>query len=313
MKKFGDMVCERGTGGITNEIILKRRVSGGFIANTGRVAAALDLNPILIGTFDEGVVEPAFNEFAGKTRMYSIGGPSVCHIFEFSDGKIMLPYIQRLMNLTWDEIQKNAASLETNLTGADVVAVGYWALMPGFDGILQGLYENYFVNHPPKRLFFDFADITMRGTGPMKETFKRLSGYKSKIIKTISLNEHEAALLFECYGEKLSGDMNAAAESAARVRERIFFDELIVHTPFFAAAASSMETAAVKQNYCEAPVRTAGAGDSFNGGYIAACCSVLSLAQRLAVANAVTHYFVANGSPPDRNALAESITDFVGL
>jgi sugar/nucleoside kinase (ribokinase family) len=154
-------------------------------------------------------------------------------------------------------------------------------------------------------LFFDFADITMRGAEDMKETFRLLSGYNPPIQKTISLNEHEAALLFSCYGEKLSGDMEAAALSAEKVRAKIGFDELIIHTPHFAAAASKTETAAVKQRYCENPVRTAGAGDSFNGGYISACCTSLSLAQRLTVANATTYFFVANGYPPSRNRLGE--------
>jgi sugar/nucleoside kinase (ribokinase family) len=124
------------------------------------------------------------------------------------------------------------------------------------------------------------------------------------------MNEHEAALLFSCYGEVMSDDMDAATMSAVRVREKIKLDELIIHTPHFAVAASKEETAAAKQNYCNKPVRTAGAGDSFNGGYISACCSSMTLKQRLITANAATYYFISNGSPPGRDALVETIKLF---
>jgi fructose-1-phosphate kinase PfkB-like protein len=179
--------------------------------------------------------------------------------------------------------------------------------MPGFNDILEGLHDKYFTKCPPKRLFFDFADITMRGTEAMLQTFELLSALTPHVPKTLSMNEHEAALLFSCCGEEMSGDMNAAMESTVRVKEKAGLDELIIHTPYFAVAATQNEAAAARQNYCERPVRTAGAGDSFNGGYIAACCSTLSLKQRLVVANAATRYFIANGLPPERDALVEAI------
>jgi len=77
-------------------------------------------------------------------------------------------------------------------------------------------------------------------------------------------------------------------------------DELIVHTPDWAAGASASEGAAfVPQNRCEQPVKTTGAGDNFNGGYMAANLGCgdekLTLPERLHVANLTTGYYVRNG------------------
>jgi hypothetical protein len=311
MKRFGGLITGRGEGGLTNEIIQKRRVCGGFTSNTGRVPARLGLKPTMVGTYG-AAIDPAFSEFAGKAEMISVGEPSFCHVFEFDDGKVMLPFIQGLLNLTWSDIERSAgaAAIRDALTGADVVAVGYWALMPDFDGILQRLNDGCFSESRPKRLFFDFADITMRTEAAFKGTVDRLAKMPNCGNRVLSLNEHEAAVLFSYYGKQFDANAENAAGDVDEVRRAIGFDELIVHTPRCAYAANDTETATVPQVYRERPVRTAGAGDSFNGGYISACLGDLSLRERLTMANAATYDFVSNGLPPTRGELVKTIEEY---
>ncbi|MDP4882515.1 MAG: PfkB family carbohydrate kinase, partial [Opitutales bacterium] len=81
-----------------------------------------------------------------------------------------------------------------------------------------------------------------------------------------------------------------------------------VHTPEFAAASSASEGEAIAiQDRQKNVVRLAGAGDSFNGGYICASLGNLPIKQRLALANATTAFFVTHGTGPTKEELIAQI------
>jgi len=100
----------------------------------------------------------------------------------------------------------------------------------------------------------------------------------------------------------------AMAKALSVAREKIGFDELVVHTPEFGAAsnASQGETHALQERQTKV-VRLAGAGDSFNGGFLCVSLGNLPLKQRLVMANAATAYFVTHATGPTRDQLLEQI------
>ena len=92
------------------------------------------------------------------------------------------------------------------------------------------------------------------------------------------------------------------------VREKIGFDELVVHTPEFAAASNASEGEAYAiQDRQSNVIRLAGAGDSFNGGFLCASLGDLPLKERLVVANAVTAFFVTHATAPNKQELLAQI------
>jgi sugar/nucleoside kinase (ribokinase family) len=91
-------------------------------------------------------------------------------------------------------------------------------------------------------------------------------------------------------------------------REKIGFDELVVHTPDFAVASSASEGEAYAiQERQTNIIRLAGAGDSFNGGYLCASLGNLPLKERLVMANAVTAFFVTHATGPTKDQLLAQI------
>jgi sugar/nucleoside kinase (ribokinase family) len=54
-------------------------------------------------------------------------------------------------------------------------------------------------------------------------------------------------------------------------------------------------------------IRTAGAGDTFNGGYLCASLGDLPLKQRLVIANATTSFFVTHATAPTKAELLAQI------
>jgi sugar/nucleoside kinase (ribokinase family) len=310
MKKFGEIIVNRGEGGMANELIKKRRSCGGFTANTGRAIGKLDISTIMVGMYGKDRIDPIFNEFKDICTLISIGDPVISNILEFSDGKIMMPNLSELLNFDWNKLVDALGhdKLKSVFSNADIVSIGYWSNMPDFDEMITNIYENYLSENPPKRMFFDFANIKKRSVEAIKETFKVLGALNEKIPMTLSLNEHEAVLLFSYYGEELSEDMEKAAIQAASLREIINLDELIIHTPYYAVAATKPEGIGLAvQDYSENPVRTTGAGDTFNGGYIATCLGNLNINERLAISNAATSYYINNGNPPSREELIKEV------
>ena len=79
-------------------------------------------------------------------------------------------------------------------------------------------------------------------------------------------------------------------------------------TPEFAAASSTAdgEAHALQERQTEV-IRSAGAGDSFNGGYICASLDDIPIKERLVIANAATAYFVTHAAAPTKEALVDQI------
>jgi len=305
MRDFAKSVHDCGEGGYANEIIRKRRSYGGFTANTGKAVGKLGGNPTLIGMFGKESVDQVFREFQETYVAISVADPAICQIFEFTDGKLMLPYIEETMDFNWSTLiaalpdKKLAKALD-----ADIVAIGYWSQIPAFDDLIVKLCENYLITGRCRRMFFDFADIRKRDQQSLEHTLKILADLNPQMPMTLSLNEHEAALLFSYYGRNFNWEKSENAEKDVDyVRQRTGLDELIVHTPYFAVASTINEgTAIVLQQYCKNPIITTGAGDNFNGGYLAASLGQgqLSLEERLFVGNATTGFYIKNGYSPNK-------------
>lgn len=126
---------------------------------------------------------------------------------------------------------------------------------------------------------------------------------------TLSLNEHEVFELFFRVGVECTEETpEAIATALAIARTKIGFDELVVHTREFAVASNASDGEAyVMQERQSNVIRTAGAGDSFNGGYLSASLGDLPIKERLVIANATTAFFVKHATGPTKQELIAQI------
>jgi len=296
--------CEEG--GFSNEIIRKRRSYGGFTANTGKALTGLGVDLSMVGMFGKSSIDPVFEVFSGVGEFVSVGDPGLVTIYEFTDGKIMFVYTEEIMGFNWEAM---TGTLDENrikgiYSAADIIGLGYWSLMPAFDEIVTKICGLMKDNQKKQRIFFDFADIRKRDRESLESTLALLFSLNMQIPMTLSLNEHEAALLFSYYGETIAQEGEGAAAQTEKIRKTIGIDELVVHTPYFSTAASEYEgRCAAPQNYCTSPVITVGAGDHFNGGYMAAALKGLDIEERLTVGNAVTSLYISRGKSPSMQEL----------
>lgn len=314
MTQFADRINAVGSGGMGIELIKKRVVFGGFTANIGFAAATLGVKTVMAGLFGKGEVDPVFEPLQKISKMITIGEPSITHALEFDDGKILMTNMEQVLNVRWSQIVDALGmdGIKKLITDSDIIGVGYWSLMVAFDEIVQELCKimpsGAGPAGKPRRFFYDFADLSRRDEASLVKTLTMLKDLNKKVPMTLSVNEHEGAVIFKLHKEAFDNagkDMDKRAEA---VRERMGFDELVIHTPHFAAAAAEgSDPAVVPQAYVEKPVRTAGAGDTFNGGYIAGSLAGLELDERLFTANAAVSFFLNNGHAPDKNILIKEI------
>jgi hypothetical protein len=311
LKQFGELLVARADGGVGLELVPKRRCEGGFAINTGRVAACLGLMPRLPGLYGSPTIDPAYEQFKDICELASLGDPALTIALEFSDGKVLMSNLEAVSSLTWADFETHfgAEKLKEMFAGVDILGLGYWSLTSNFDDLLNGFMKQYETITPPRRMFFDFADIKKKSSESFIKSLELIKTFNSRIPMTFSLNEHEVLELFSRIGVERPELTPATIASALAVaREKIGFDELIVHTPEFAAASSASEGEAFAlQERQSNVIRLAGAGDSFNGGYLCASLGDLPLKERLVVANAVTAFFVTHATPPNKEELIAQI------
>ena len=311
LRQFGELLVERADGGVGLELVPKRRCEGGFAINTGRVAAFLGLKPSLPGLYGNQGIDPAYHEFEENCNLLSLGDPALTIALEFSDGKVLMSNLEAVSNLSWEQFKTHFGDnkLKEMFSGVDILGLGYWSLTADFDGIFQGFMDQYETLTPPRRMFFDFADIKKKSSESFIKSLELIKSYNSKIRMTFSLNEHEVFELCARVGVERPELTPAAIASALTiVREKIGFDELVVHTPEFAAASNASEGEAYAiQDRQSNVIRLAGAGDSFNGGFLCASLGDLPLKERLVVANAVTAFFVTHATAPNKQELLAQI------
>jgi len=316
MRDFAKSVYDVGAGGYGSEVLRKRRSHGGFTAHTGEAVDNLGINLTLVGMFGNGKdnIDPVYQVFSDGCTVYSVGDTGLCPTLEFANGKLLMPYSAEIAKVDWAQVTGalSPEELRAAFQNSTVVGLGYWSMLNNFDDLVAKLCET--VVTPGTRMFFDFADLRKREKQALLDVLQLLAGLNDTFPMTLSLNEHEAGILFSYMGKEFDWKAPEQADQHIEyVRQQTGLDELVVHTPYFAVAATASEgTAVVPQRYCTNPVLTTGAGDNFNGGYVSASAQKggLNLAERLLVANATSGHYLRNGYSPNPAELRREMEQF---
>jgi sugar/nucleoside kinase (ribokinase family) len=294
-------------------VVEKLGGNGPIMANA-QSAQGLDVR--YIGAIGREAIHPVFQEFAAKTRAISIVDPGVTHAAEFNDGKIMLGSMASLDELTYERLCQHPGEpqLIEICDEADLIAIVNWTMIPYLSDILNSLMEKVLPvckRDKERCFFFDLADPEKRSDADILEALDIFSKFSQFGEVILGLNLREAEKIDSLLGfDPLENTPENLQTMAARIREKLALDTVVVHPVTGAACATDEGTCYAAGPYCEKPKIATGAGDHFNAGFSTARLLGLSPEASLTVAVATSGYYVRTAESPSLETIAEFIASW---
>jgi len=291
-------------------VVEKLGGNGPIMANA---QAAQGLQVRYIGALGIPAIHPVFSEFAVKTGAVSIADPGISHCAEFKDGKIIFGSMASLEAITYENIlqQVGPTALQSLFESANLIAMVNWTMIPFLTGVFKQMLSDLLPQLPadPERtFFFDLADPEKRASEDLLEVlhlFKQFEAF-GKVI--LGLNYREAEQVDALLGHQpMDKNPENLQTLAARIREKLAIDTVVVHPVDCAACATPGGTAYASGPLCDDPMITTGAGDHFNSGFVTGRLIGLSPEAALTLAVATSGYYVRTAVSPGLDDLAAFI------
>lgn len=266
-------------------------------------------NVTCIGLLGHPALHPVFEPLAERATLVSIGNPGRTDALEFRDGKLMLGKLDTISGVTWERLQEELGpgKLRALLTEADLVACNNWTMLPGMDGILEGV-AALLPEGCATRYFFDIADPEKRSREELAGGLRRIAAIGARARCILGLNLREAEQVGAVLGirEHPVGEAASVEAAAARIAEALGIHGVVVHAVRCAGARIGDDSAGVDGPYCAEPRLSTGAGDHFNGGFASALVGGLDVRGALYAGVATSGWYVRNARSPRR-------ADVIGL
>lgn len=284
--------------------------NGPIMANA---QSSLGMNVRYVGALGKKSIHPVFEEFAQRTRAVSLTDPGVTHAAEFNDGKIMFGSMASLDDINYGTILEAMGEngLAEAFSQSDSIAMVNWTMIPYLSDVFRDFLGKLLPSLPenPERIFFfDLADPEKRSREDLREVLDIFSQFErfGKVI--LGLNHREAEQVDTLLGfEHLPKNPENLQIMAARIRETLKLDTVVVHPVECAVCATSEGTYHAEGPLCEKPKITTGAGDHFNAGFVTARTLGLSPIAALTLAVSTSGYYVRTAESPSLEDLRQFI------
>jgi hypothetical protein len=267
-----------------------------------------------IGALGNPSIHPVFKTFAQKTSAVSITDPGVTHAAEFTDGKIMFGSMASLDAITYSALidAMGIDDLIQAVGQADAISMVNWTMIPYLSDVFESFLKQLLPKLPknPERIFFfDLADPEKRSAEDLLGVLDLFSQFEAFGQVILGLNYREAEQVDALLGfEKLEKNPANLKMVAARIRDKLKLNTVVVHPVECAVCATAQGTEFIDGPLCEKPKITTGAGDHFNSGFVTARMLGLSPANALTVAVATSGYYVRTAESPSIETIAEFIS-----
>jgi hypothetical protein len=278
---------------------------------------ALGLRVTLIGALGtEGStdrIDPVYRPLTERcARAVSIAPAARTDALEFDDGKVMFNWPASLDGLDWDAVLRAipAGELAAACASAGLLATVNWTNLGAMGSIWRGLRERVLTDPgAPVALFVDLSNPARRSDDALRRALGELASFPAWAPVTLGLNLAEGERLMAALA--LPGAIEPTPDGMARAAETLRsatgLHAIVLHTRGAVGAASDGELAAVRTRIVRRPLLSTGAGDHFNGGYLAARALGLGLEEGLACGCDTATRFVRTGRCPTRAELVEEL------
>jgi len=304
--QFGEFLVNQGNRSCGVE--LRNQVSkiGGNMVITANALGNLGVKVNCIGTFGLPDILPVFRSMSPNCSLHTVGETISATALEFTESKVIMfdpgPYCE----LSWNGIKEllGIEHLKQLFTGKQLISFLNWSEIENSSLIWQGILDEMLPlllpSESPELFFTDLSDCSRKSKKEILLALNLLGRFRkySKVI--LSLNRNEAGLI----AEALDLPANSSdKEFIKSLYDRTKIDIITIHQTADALAYDGFVFEKCDTFYCKEPVILTGGGDNFNAGFGFAQLLGFDLFDTLVVANAVSGYYVKNGTSPDNNQL----------
>ena len=254
-----------------------------------------------IGAFGYPHLHPVFETFSAGCKLYSFANPGYTTALEFNDGKIMMGNMGELNAAGWTQIMEKIGieKIKSIYQQSELICVLNWSEIDAstdiWNGLLNDIVQKDTGTSKTKSIFFDLSDCSKRTDDLIKEAIDLLQKFSEHTKVLLSLNKNEAGLIHKVL---LPGSI--PGDNMKELSEILFnqlgIGVLILHSSKESVVYDQSGSFYCKTFYVDNPKISTGAGDNFNAGFCVGHLLNLAPDQSLILANAVSGYYVRNGS-----------------
>jgi sugar/nucleoside kinase (ribokinase family) len=243
--------------------------NGPLLANgLARLGAPVDY----IGCVGWPNLHPAFQDFASRARLHSLGEPAFTDAVEFEDGKLMLGKQDSLREISWHSVLERVPLPELRRLAGDARLIAWvnWTCIDHMSEILERFLAEVAagLNGPKRVAFFDLADPAKRSQAALQGVLQLIGAYQGRFEVVLGMNFAEAAKIAQALGLAAPDEeASSALECAAALRASLGIEAVTIHQRRWAVAVSAREAAGAPSHFVPKPLTTTGAGDHYNAGF----------------------------------------------
>ena len=224
-----------------------------------------------VGILGSPNIHPVFADFAARAEVISLAEPGYTDAIEFDDGKLMFGKHLSLREVNWENLLEHIPleRLVKLFNESALIALVNWTMLTGMTRIFEELLKKIMpLVGEPRWIFFDLADPAKRTREDIAKAIELIAKFQKHSKVILGLNLQEGRQIGEVLGFPACEETHAAvAAHAAKIREKLGIETVVIHPVSFAAAADAKGTAAVQGPFIDKPKITTGAGDHFNAGF----------------------------------------------
>lgn len=291
--EFGAHISSKAGKSALMELHTQQMRMGGCMALYTRALLTLGVEVTAVGAMGWPETHPVFDCIVHHPacKAYSVARPGRCEAVEFDDGKMMFAHNEDIEQLDAELLHKNLGSVTTKelFADRDLIALFNWSELTHATGIWKSLADE--LRAP---LLVDLADLSMRSDAEIEEMFALLSMLARRAPLTLSLNRNELEQL--CRGLRM--ETVHPVQAASMLHERLHGSRVVVHLTNGAFCICRGGLYSRQNVHHDKPVLSTGGGDNFNAGLTVGLLSDLHMNDCLALANAVSGWYVSHGESP---------------
>lgn len=255
-----------------------------------------------IGALGKQHIDPVFADFTANCRdVISLTDPGHTDALEFYDGKLMMGKMNKLVEVSAENLLKRRSEDELSQLLADtgMVAFTNWTMLSNLNSIISLFGKLIKPLEKAPAVFIDLADPQKRTTDNIRDVIDLIASLPCDTILGMNMNESRII------AEVLDISEEDVTKRASAIREASGIDAIVIH-PIHGAAVATTDTAIwIDGPYTKKPKLTTGAGDNFNAGFCNGWLGGFTPAECLMAGVCTSGFYVRNAKSPSHDELLQ--------